>query len=46
MLSAGWQNFLNAPRIAILAGTAFFFAIFSFMMLGEGLRRYFADMYR
>jgi ABC-type dipeptide/oligopeptide/nickel transport system permease subunit len=46
MLSAGWQNFLNAPRIAVLAGTAFFFAIFSFMMLGEGLRRYFADMYR
>lgn len=46
MLSAGWQNFLNAPRIAVLAGTAFFFAIFSFMVLGEGLERYFADMYR
>jgi peptide/nickel transport system permease protein len=46
MLSAGWQNFLNVPRIALLAGTAFFFAIFSFMMLGEGLKRYFAEMYR
>ncbi len=46
MLSAGWDNFLNAPRIALLAGTAFFFAIFSFQMLGEGLKRYFADMNR
>jgi peptide/nickel transport system permease protein len=46
MLSAGWQNFLNAPRIAVLAGTAFFFAIFSFMVLGEGLERFFADRYR
>ena len=46
MLSAGWQNFLNAPRIAVLAGTAFFFAIFSFMVLGEGLERYLADRYR
>jgi len=46
MLSAGWQNFLNAPRIALLAGTAFFFSIFSFMMLGEGLKRYFVERYR
>jgi peptide/nickel transport system permease protein len=46
MLSAGWDNFLTAPRIALLAGTAFFFAIFSFQMLGEGLKRYYADMNR
>jgi ABC-type dipeptide/oligopeptide/nickel transport system permease subunit len=46
MLSAGWDNFLNAPRIALLAGTAFFFAIFSFQMLGEGLKRYYADRNR
>jgi ABC-type dipeptide/oligopeptide/nickel transport system permease subunit len=46
MLSAGWDNFLNVPRIAVLAGTAFFVAIFSFMMLGEGLKRYFADGHR
>jgi len=44
MLSAGWENFLNVPRISVLAGTAFFFAVFSFMMLGEGLKRYFAEM--
>jgi ABC-type dipeptide/oligopeptide/nickel transport system permease subunit len=46
MLSAGWQNFLNLPRLALLAGTAFFFAIFSFMMLGEGLKRYYIDRER
>jgi ABC-type dipeptide/oligopeptide/nickel transport system permease subunit len=46
MLSAGWDNFLTAPRIALLAGTAFFFAIFSFQMLGEGLKRYYADRNR
>jgi len=46
MLAAGWANFLNVPRIALLAGTAFFFAIFSFMMLGEGLKRYYADKTR
>jgi ABC-type dipeptide/oligopeptide/nickel transport system permease subunit len=46
MLSAGWGNFLNVPRIAVLAGTAFFIAIFSFMMLGEGLKRYFAERIR
>jgi len=44
MLSAGWENFLNVPRISVLAGTAFFFAVFSFMMLGEGLKRYFAEI--
>jgi ABC-type dipeptide/oligopeptide/nickel transport system permease subunit len=46
MLSAGWDNFLNAPRISIMAGTAFFVTIFSFMMLGEGLKRYYADRLR
>ena len=46
MLSAGWDNFLNVPRIAVLAGTAFFMAIFSFMMLGEGLKRFFAEGHR
>ncbi|MFC2023246.1 ABC transporter permease [Chloroflexota bacterium] len=46
MLSAGWDNFLNVPRISLLAGTAFFVAIFSFMMLGEGLKRYFAEGHR
>ena len=46
MLAGGWDNFLNLPRIALLAGTAFFFAIFSFMMLGEGLKRYYADKTR
>lgn len=46
MLAGGWDNFLNLPRIALLAGTAFFFAIFAFMMLGEGLKRYYVDKTR
>jgi ABC-type dipeptide/oligopeptide/nickel transport system permease subunit len=46
MLSAGWSNFLNAPRIALYAGTAFFFAIFAFLVLGEGLRRYYSEKVR
>lgn len=42
MLSSGWDNFLYSPWIALVAGTSFFFAIFSFMALGEGLKRFFA----
>jgi ABC-type dipeptide/oligopeptide/nickel transport system permease subunit len=42
MLSAGWENFFNVPWMSVIAGTAFFLAVFSFMMLGEGLKRYFA----
>lgn len=42
MLSSGWENFLMAPWLSIIAGTAFFVAIFSFLMLGEGLKRHFA----
>jgi hypothetical protein len=30
------------PWLSIIAGTAFFIAIFSFLMLGEGLKRHFA----
>lgn len=38
MLSAGWESILLTPWIAILSGTTFFLIIFSFMVLGEGLR--------
>ena len=46
MLSAGWENFFNVPWMSVVAGTAFFFAVFSFMMLSEGLKRYFAETKR
>ncbi len=46
MLSAGWENFFNVPWMSVVAGTAFFVAVFSFMMLSEGLKRYFAEMKR
>lgn len=44
MLSAGWENFFNVPWVSIQAGAVFFLAVFSFMMLGEGLKQYFAVM--
>jgi ABC-type dipeptide/oligopeptide/nickel transport system permease subunit len=43
MLSAGWENFFLAPWMAVWAGTAFTLAIFSFMILGEGLKRFYAE---
>ena len=46
MLSFGWENFFNVPWMSVVAGTAFFFAVFSFMMLGEGFERYFIEMKR
>lgn len=42
MLSAGWENFFLAPWMAVWAGAAFTAAIFSFMILGEGLKRHYA----
>ncbi len=46
MLSAGWDNFFLAPWMAVWAGTAFFLAVFGFMTLGEGLKRYYAAGHR
>jgi peptide/nickel transport system permease protein len=46
MLSAGWENFFNVPWMSVLAGTVFFLAVFSFMMLSEGLKEYFVEMKR
>jgi peptide/nickel transport system permease protein len=43
MLSTGWENFLMVPWLSLIAGTAFFLAIFSFLLLGEGLKRHFAQ---
>lgn len=44
MLSAGWDNFFLVSWMPVQVGTAFFIAIFSFMMLGEGLKRHFAQV--
>ena len=46
MLSAGWENFFMVPWMSVVAGTAFFFAVFSFMMLSEGLKRYYVETSR
>jgi hypothetical protein len=43
MLAGGWQNFIYTPSLPMIVGTVFFVAVFSFMMLGEGLKRYFAE---
>lgn len=43
MLSAGWDNFFLVPWLSVIGGSAFFLAIFSFMLLGEGLKRTFAE---
>lgn len=39
MLSDAWKMVLHLPWMAFWSGTAFFVAIFSFMMLGEGLKQ-------
>lgn len=39
MLSGGWQNIFQTPWMVAWAGSAFFFSILAFTMLGEGLRR-------
>ena len=39
MLSVGWDNFFLEPWVAVWVGATFFYAIFAFMMLGEGLKR-------
>lgn len=39
MLSGGWQNIFQTPWMVVWAGSAFFFSILAFTMLGEGLRR-------
>jgi ABC-type dipeptide/oligopeptide/nickel transport system permease subunit len=39
MLSAGWENFFLTPWMAMWSGTAFSIAIFSFVILGEGLKQ-------
>jgi ABC-type dipeptide/oligopeptide/nickel transport system permease subunit len=46
MLSVGWDNFFQTPWLSLYAGLAFFFAVFSFMLLGEGLKRRYADARR
>ncbi|MBN1310408.1 MAG: ABC transporter permease [Anaerolineae bacterium] len=43
MLAAGWENFIYTPAMPAVVGTVFFLAVFSFMMLGEGLKRYYAE---
>jgi ABC-type dipeptide/oligopeptide/nickel transport system permease subunit len=43
MLSGGWHNFIQMPWLASWSGTAFFLTIFTFLMLGEGLKRYARD---
>lgn len=42
MLSGGWQNFYQAPWLAVWGGGAFFLAVLAFMLLGEGLRAHLA----
>jgi ABC-type dipeptide/oligopeptide/nickel transport system permease subunit len=42
MLAGGWRNFIYTPAQPVIVGTVFFLAVFSFMMLGEGLKRYYA----
>jgi ABC-type dipeptide/oligopeptide/nickel transport system permease subunit len=41
LLSGGWQNFYQSPWMALWGGAAFFLAVLSFMLLGEGLKRRF-----
>ncbi|GEM_PF-716804 len=43
MLAGGWQNFIYTPTLPVIVGTTFFLAVFSFMMLGEGLKSYYAE---
>lgn len=43
MLAGGWSNFIYTPLLPVMVGTVFFIAVFSFMMLGEGLKRYYAE---
>lgn len=43
MLAGGWENFIYTPHMPVVVGTVFFLAVFSFMMLGEGLKRYYAE---
>ena len=44
MMSGGWDNFFQTPWLALWSGGAFFLAVFSFMLLGEGLKRHLADL--
>ncbi|NDJ53200.1 MAG: ABC transporter permease [Chloroflexi bacterium] len=41
ILSYGWDNFFIAPWISMWAAGGFFVLILGFMMLGEGLKRYY-----
>ena len=43
MLAGGWSNFIYTPLLPVMVGTVFFLAVFSFMMLGEGLKRYYSE---
>jgi peptide/nickel transport system permease protein len=43
MLAGGWGNFIYTPYLPVIVGTVFFLAVFSFMMLGEGLKRHYAE---
>lgn len=43
MLSAGWDNLFLIPWVGLWSGTMFFLAVLSFTLLGEGLKRYYAD---
>jgi ABC-type dipeptide/oligopeptide/nickel transport system permease subunit len=43
MLAGAWQNFIYTPTLPVIVGTMFFLAVFSFMMLGEGLKSYYAE---
>ncbi len=43
LLSSGWNNFFIAPWTAVWTGTAFFVSVFSFMIFGEGLKRYYSE---
>lgn len=40
LMAGGWENFIYSPTLPVIVGTVFFLAIFSFMMLGEGLKEF------
>ena len=39
MLRDGTQNLLDAPRLAVVPGSAIFLTVLSAQLLGDGLRR-------